>query len=285
MKVRDAYRILEVPPGSGSAVVRRSYRSLLKKHHPDLSGVHGSAAQLERVIEAFRFLVDNDHLTPDDSDESGLHQDARRSRAEQSGRASRRSAQGGSKRGPANEARGPANGARNSYAGTGYAGTGYAAGREDPWEATRKAGDSGGGSRRESGGRNDRMDVFDLGELVVSAERPETRAFAAKSLGNSGKRWTVAFLRAALNDSSELVVISAVRALGRLKVVQCAGEFASLFFHGGDDLRHAILDSIEESGRATAFRSVIVEALKVSDGEVRRRALRLFAQSRREEAQ
>ncbi len=77
---------------------------------------------------------------------------------------------------------------------------------------------------------------------------------------------------------------SAVAALGNLKVVQCAGELAVLFCHAGSDLRHAVLDAVESTGRPAAFGGVVLEALKADDGEIRRRALRLFAESKREEA-
>lgn len=230
MRAPEAYRVLQVPPGSDSETVRRSYRALLKRLHPDLAGSRGNPRQLDRVIEAFRVLADSGELRPP--------------------RPSRERRPRGA---------GPSAGASG---GTGRAGGG--------------GGPAGG---RPAGGR---VDLLRLGELLISAESPESRAFAARRLGGEGKRWTAAFLRSALWDSSELVVSSAVRALGELGALQCAGEFASLFHHAGSSLRHTILDAVERSGRPGAFDGVVMEALRSSDGDIRRRALRLFAQSKRE---
>jgi DnaJ-class molecular chaperone len=62
MRAPDAYRILQVAGDSDAATVRRAYRSLVKKFHPDLAGRRGNAARLDRVIEAYRYLSDNGYL-------------------------------------------------------------------------------------------------------------------------------------------------------------------------------------------------------------------------------
>jgi curved DNA-binding protein CbpA len=270
MKALEAYRILRLSPDSNADAVRSAYRSLLKKLHPDLAGRRGDAAQLERVIEAFRFLSDHGHLHA---------QDTRR------GAWAGRGADTTKGRRANTAATRPADTAQTRHADA--ARSGMTRGRRRAREADAGAKGTAGryGPADAHGTARRRPDIFELGDLVVSSEHPETRAFAAKSLGNSGRKWTAAFLRNALRDPSDVVVMAAVRALGQLGVVQCGGEFASLFVHGSDELRHAILDAIESSGRPASFRSAVLEALKLSHGDMRRRALRLFAQTSREEAQ
>jgi HEAT repeat protein len=219
MRAPDAYRILRVAADSDAAVVRRSYRSLVKKYHPDLAGARGSSARLDRIIEAYRFLCDHGYL------------------AEPPQPAPRRSSAAG----------------RNAGAAA----------------ASQQGGDA---------------DVFRLVDLLIAGETPQTRAFAAQRLGGMGKKWTWAFLRNALNDPAEVVVKSAVGALGHLGASRCAGELASIFYRGNTELRHVVLDAVERSARPEAFDGIILEALRAEQPEVRRRALRLFAQVKREEA-
>jgi len=226
MRAPDAYRILQVAGDSDAATVRRAYRSLVKRFHPDLAGRRGNAVRLDRIIEAYRYLSDNGYLR-EVSKAPAMHGRRARSVPTQANR---------------------------STQGT---------------EPSQTAGEA---------------DVFRLVDLLISGESPETRAFAAERLGGMGKRWTWTFLRNALNDPSEVVVKSAVRALGRLGTSRCAGELAGVFLSGDTELRHTVLDAVEQSSRRGAFGGVILEALRAEDGEVRRRALRLFAQSKREEA-
>lgn len=59
--IRKAYAALEVPPGSDFETVRRSYRRLMRKYHPDLHGSspekHRAATDLtQRLTEAYKTL-------------------------------------------------------------------------------------------------------------------------------------------------------------------------------------------------------------------------------------
>lgn len=274
MKAREAYRILRVPPDSDGETVRRSYRTLLKRYHPDLAGSRGDAEKLDRVVEAFRTLSEANLIPPTSS--------TRASRAPRASRASR------APRAP----HAPRSGRSEARMRTGASGASGPAGRKADG-----ASDSSGAARRRSAraGAADTAnrsahsaglrdgDIFQLGELLLGGETPETRAFAARRLGATRRRWAAVFLRHALQDEYTLVVRSAVAAIGELRAVQCAGELAALFCNAETELRHGILDAVEAGGRPAAFRGVILEAMKVDDGELRRRALRLFAQSKREE--
>ncbi len=266
MKAREAYRILRVPPDSNGETVRRSYRTLLKRYHPDLAGSRGDAEKLDRVVEAFRVLSEANLIPPTPP-----------TRAARGGRSGARSRTGARSGGA--PAAGASNAARRKTAGAaGASNTANAARRRT---AGAGAADTANRSAHSTGLRDG--DIFQLGELLLGGETPETRAFAARRLGTTRRRWAAVFLRHALQDESSLVVKSAVTALGELRAVQCAGELAALFCKAGAELRHVILDAVEAGGHPAAFRGVILEALKVDDGEIRRRALRLFAQSKREE--
>lgn len=210
MRAPDAYRILRVSADSDAAAVRRSYRSLVKQFHPDLSGGRGNAARLDKIIEAYRFLCDHGYLP--DPPKPAAQAKLRRKAAPQSS-----------------------------------------------------------------------ADRFRLVDLLIAGETPEARAFAAQRLGGMGRKWAVAFLKNALNDPSEVVVKSAVGALGQLGASRCAGELASIFYRGNAELRHTVLDAVERSATPDAFAGIVLEALRADEPEVRRRALRLFAQAKREE--
>jgi len=57
----DPYRVLGVPVGADEATVRRRYRALVRKHHPDVSADSDNAHQrFVRIQEAYRVLMDPD---------------------------------------------------------------------------------------------------------------------------------------------------------------------------------------------------------------------------------
>ncbi|HVZ71888.1 MAG TPA: J domain-containing protein [Polyangia bacterium] len=59
--VRRAYAALEVPPGSDFETVRRAYRRLMRKYHPDLHGGSPEAQRAandltQRLTESYKLL-------------------------------------------------------------------------------------------------------------------------------------------------------------------------------------------------------------------------------------
>ena len=57
--MRDYYDVLGVSPGAGAEEIRRAYRQLARRYHPDISGDDRAAAFLE-VSRAYRVLRDPD---------------------------------------------------------------------------------------------------------------------------------------------------------------------------------------------------------------------------------
>ncbi|MFO7849611.1 MAG: J domain-containing protein [Spirochaetia bacterium] len=128
------------------------------------------------------------------------------------------------------------------------------------------------------------QDIHSLGKLVCEGKVAEMRAFAAKRLGFSGKKSAYIYLKKALADSSEMVVIAAVEAIGRLEVVQSAADLASLFSRGTRRTKLEILESVEKIGRRSGFSQILVLGMQSKDRDIRSRALSVFARLGKEGA-
>jgi len=124
-------------------------------------------------------------------------------------------------------------------------------------------------------------DIFSLGNLLEHGKTVGMRAFAARSLGNSGKRTAYAFLRKALNDTSELVIKTAVEAIGNLQIKQSYGELSSLYSRGSIEIREAVLLAVQNIGIEGAFKDILFLAKYDSDKTIRLLAQRLFGQERK----
>ena len=121
-----------------------------------------------------------------------------------------------------------------------------------------------------------RFDLFTLGNIVIQGKTTEQRAFAVRSLGNSGKKAAYAYLRRALYDEKEQIVIEAVTAVGRLKVLQSAGELGSVFTRGSVAVKQAVLDAVEKIGLHGGFNNLVLQAMEDPHPDIRRRGLKLF---------
>ncbi|MFP4492211.1 MAG: DnaJ domain-containing protein [Spirochaetaceae bacterium] len=128
------------------------------------------------------------------------------------------------------------------------------------------------------------QDVHSLGKLVCEGKVAEMRAFAAKRLGFSGKKSAYPYLKKALFDPSEMVIIAAVEAIGRLEIVQSAPDLASLFSRGNRRTKLEILDAVEKIGRRGGFSQILVLGMQSADRGIRSRALSVFARIGKEGA-
>ena len=98
-----------------------------------------------------------------------------------------------------------------------------------------------------------RMDIFGLGNMLLTSRSADLRTFAARRLGNSGKKTAYAFLRKALDDRDELVVRSVVEAIGNLRILQSAGELSAVFVRCKAPVRMEILKSVRKIGGSGSF--------------------------------
>jgi len=53
---KNYYEVLAVTPAAAAAEIKRKYRRLAKRHHPDVSG--GEAARFREITEAYEVLID-----------------------------------------------------------------------------------------------------------------------------------------------------------------------------------------------------------------------------------
>lgn len=124
--------------------------------------------------------------------------------------------------------------------------------------------------------RPQERNIFVLGEQLLTASSATLRAFAARSLGNSGKVSAYIYLRKALFDKDPLVVKSAVRAVGQLRILQSAGELASVFSRGDAKVRLEVLHAVRAIGRPEKFSGILSEGSRDKDPEVSREAFDLL---------
>ncbi len=120
-------------------------------------------------------------------------------------------------------------------------------------------------------------DLHSLGKLVSEGMVAEMRAFAAKRLGFTGKKGAYYYLKNAFFDESEMVVIAAVEAVGRLKIIQSCDQLSRLFGAGSRQVKLAVLDAVERIGRRRGFSAILVMGMKSTDREIRTRSLSIFA--------
>ena len=124
-------------------------------------------------------------------------------------------------------------------------------------------------------------DVFKLGELLEKGRTIGIRAFAARGLGNSGKKSAYAFLKKGLNDPDELVVKTSVEAVGKLRLRQSAGDLSGVFSRGSSEIKEAVLDAIRRIGMDDRFRNIILCAMKDAEPRIRKNALDMFVEFKR----
>ena len=121
-----------------------------------------------------------------------------------------------------------------------------------------------------------RIGLFKLGKMLASDPHPTVRAFAASSLGNSGKKSAYAYLRKSLNEKNSLVLKAVIKAIGKLRIHQSAGEMGALFVHSKLEIKKLILDMVGDMGKG--FNNILIAGMKDKDTSIRRKAVHLFAQ-------
>jgi len=197
--------VLGLQPGVDDAEIRRAYRNLAKKYHPDLSG-RNTSLMFERVTHAYK------NLTVAENTSRVLQYPARETPRKQYNRP------------------------------------------EPPKDS-----------------------VTGLGYILLSGASAAERVFAAKKLGNAGKKTAFVYLKRALYDSDPMVVRSSVQAIGRLKVSQSAGELSSAFSRGCADTRLEVLKAVEAIGVSGGFRNIVLQAMKDPSSLVRIKGIAMFA--------
>ncbi len=152
-------------------------------------------------------------------------------------------------------------------------------------------------SQRQSGAKNTREkpsenadnaannsgnSLYSIGQLLLNGKTASMRAFAAKRLGFSGQKGAYVYLKRALEDPSEAVVLAAVEAIGRLRITISARELEATFESGSRAVKMAVLQAVELSVRKAVFMGILLKGMQSLDRNVRGKALSLFAQAGKE---
>jgi curved DNA-binding protein len=74
MKYKDYYKILGVPRGAGEDDIKKAYRKLARKYHPDVSKEADAKEKFQEVSEAYETLRDKEKRAAYDSLGSGFRQ-------------------------------------------------------------------------------------------------------------------------------------------------------------------------------------------------------------------
>src|SRR4029453_5925387 len=74
MKYKDYYKILGVPRDAGEDDIKKAYRKLARKYHPDVSKETDAKEKFQEVSEAYETLRDKEKRAAYDSLGSGFRQ-------------------------------------------------------------------------------------------------------------------------------------------------------------------------------------------------------------------
>ncbi len=133
-----------------------------------------------------------------------------------------------------------------------------------------------GRQRRGRGASGSIMDIFSLGRMLLMSPDPSVRASSARRMALTGQRSAYAFLRRALRDRDDEVIVAAVKAIGALGVRQSAADMLSLFVKGSQEVRMEIVSTAAVLGFPPEFDKIITLALHDADPEIRERAAALY---------
>lgn len=285
MTLTDCFRILDLPRNAGLSDLKLAYRSKAKKYHPDRKG--GNSRQFNLLHEAYTFLLDHSLFDSGQVD-YGINEKNRRENEERAGRAKSKMAaeerikKEASKRAAAEKLR------RETEE--------KAASEQKIREMEKRAGEKRAAyekahriselkkarerarslsekkvseeQRRASGSHK----IFALGEILNKSGSDREKISAIKSLAALKRKSAYPFLKEALYDSSEAVVIASINAIGQLKIHQAGSELTSLISSGSINVKTAILDIVILMGKEKQYLNIIHLAIRDSHLPIRQKA-------------
>lgn len=126
--------------------------------------------------------------------------------------------------------------------------------------------------------------LYTIGKTLVEGKTPEMRAFAARRLGLSGRKGSYIYLKRALRDSSETVVLAVLDAVGKLRMRSSITDLAELFDTGSRAIKMGILEAIERMSIPQASIDILTWGMQSQDRSLRLKSLSLFAEISKEKA-
>ncbi len=283
MTLSDCFRILGIPRNACINDLKVAYRSKAKKYHPDRNG--GDGRQFNRLHEAYTFLLDSGSLhvgtaRPDldvqrrEAEERLRRESYRKAADEKKHREALKKAERESARREAEE---------------------KAALEKRRKEAEKKAGERRAAfedqlrksqlkSTRERAQKLAKENspshlVFAAGELLTGKGSDRQKKQAIQTLVSLRRKSAYPFLKTALYEESEVIVLSAIEAIGKLKILQAGPELSSLMCSGSVKIRMAVLEAVENMARIKHYRDIVQLAVGDSNMAVRHKAEKLFQRS------
>lgn len=118
--------------------------------------------------------------------------------------------------------------------------------------------------------------VFTAGDILIGNGSDWQKKQAIQSLINLGRKSSYPFLKTALYGGSEIIVLTAIDAIGKLKIMQAGPELSSLMHSGSVKIRMAVLLAVESMDSKKYYRDIVQMAVVDSDIAVRHKAATLF---------
>jgi len=254
MKELEWRKTLGVSAAAGTEEIKDAYRRLAKKYHPDSAGSRSHTVEFVKITEAYR------NLTTHAPKAKVIDFPVRSTRPAAD---------------PFRKPQSPAESVRQPHSSR----TAKPARTADPVRTARAFGIKQTPAPGKPPQTDRDTDIPALGKLLETGRQVGIRAFAARSLGNSGKKSAYAYLRKGLYDPDEIVVRSTIEAIGQLRIRQSVGELGSAFARGNASIRCSILAAVERIGLSEVCKPILLAGMRDSDPEVRSRSLRLFART------
>ncbi len=297
MNIFDSFRILGLPKNACVNDLKLAYRQKAKRFHPDRKG--GNSKQFALLHEAYTFLLDCG-LLDSREDLNGAAREAERKAAEQKVAEKKAAERKAAEQKAIREAERKAAEKKALQEASLQEAERIAAEKKAVQEAERKSAIEKAlhEAERKAARRTllvaDRDDLhkeyhlesknqlstskqlFTAGEILKSAYSVEEKISAIETFIELKRKSAYPFLRTALYDSSERVVLASVEAIGKLKIIQASPELGSLMSMGSIRVRSTILDTVERIGKKSNYLSIIELALEDEDPAIRQKAERII---------
>lgn len=283
MTLSDCFRILGIPRNACINDLKDAYRSKAKIYHPDRNG--GDGLQFNRLHEAYTFLLDSGSLqmgtTRPDLDRERKEADERLRREVLKKSADVKKHREAMKRAERECARKVAE-EKAALARRRKEAEKKAVERRAAFEDQHRMSQLKASRERAQKLAKENSPthlVFTAGELLTGKGSDRQKKQAIQTLVSLKRKSAYPFLKTALYEGSEVVVLSTIEAIGKLKIIQASPELCSLMCSGSVKIRMAVLEAVENMDRIKHYRDIVLLAVGDSNMTVRQKAETLFQRS------
>jgi curved DNA-binding protein CbpA len=276
MTVSDCFRILGIPRNSCLSDLKVAYRSKAKKYHPDRNG--GDGRQFTRLHEAYSLLLENGVFQSDsfnsqsdilrrEAEEKSRREAFRRASEERLRKEAIRKAEREKVKREAEEKAAMEKRRREMEKRSAERRAAYEEKvKKSQIKAVKER------ARKLSKENSPSHKVFITGEILSGNNTDRRKLQAINTLIALKRKSAYPFLKRALYEGSEPIVLASIAAIGKLKIIQAGPELSSLMCSGSVKIRLAVLDAIAGIGRNNLYTGIVNMALRDNDSSVRRQA-------------